>query len=1000
MRDGPTDSPNLLERLDQGRVKFELLGTPESLTRLGRFIVFARVGAGGMGVIYHAYDPELDRGVAIKLLRPAVTARGGHRRLLREARAMARLAHPNVVQVFEVGVLDEQVFLVMEFVAGQTLRGWLAAAPRSVREVLAMFLQATAGLIATHAHGLVHCDFKPENVLIGADGRARVGDFGLVQAETDETEPPAIEQLRARQRPPEAVSTSGSRIGGTPRYMAPEQLQGRAADPRSDQFSLCVALYEALAPELFEAFVRDESVGARVMRGERLPPLVVAGMPAELGRVIARGLEPDPAHRWPALSDLQTRLASLAARSRARGWRWGLGAGLALGLVAGGVDGLSAQDEPSCDSGAAQIAATWDEPQRAQLRQIVAATGLGFAADTGARIEARLDLYAQTWRGIYSDVCEAHRRGEVSATLLDRTMQCLATDRGALASLVEQLRKIAAPELERAMDAVLLLPELERCRDAGLLLAEVAPPADPATALAVLEVKIQLAVGRSEWALGHHDVARRMSEASLGRAEELGYAPLLAQALYRVGRQQKNRDERGAAETTLMRALVLASESGDDEQFGMIAAMLAELTALPGDRWPEARLWAQLGRAVTGRVAPRGASHVQSLHASGILELEAGQYAEAIRWFEQALALAEEEFGRDSIMALEARDMLGSALSMRGDHSAALAQFERAAEVQLQVFGAGHPALVVHHNNRAMILRGVGRDDEALSALKQALALALAAYGPDGIDVAAIQANIAAILMDRNHPGDLEAAEPYFRRSIAARETQLGPDDPELAISLSALGNLYLKRLELDAAEPLFKRAMALRERSVGASPLLLLMPLWDLGYIAGLRGDHVVQAQYYGRVLAIEEQARGPDDPGLASTLYALAEAAIHGGDLELAGRHLTRADRLVDAATASKTTLQRGLAVRGKLARRRGEFTEACDLLARALSSEQAREVEPASADLLTEYALALAAAGRPDEARPLADRAAAFYRRGGPALAWRADELTALQRRLGSG
>ncbi|MDC0672143.1 serine/threonine-protein kinase [Nannocystis radixulma] len=990
-----SEQPNLFERIDQGRVKFELLGTPQSLARLDRFVVFARLGAGGMGIIYHAYDPRLDRGVAIKLLRPAVTAGGAHRRLLREARAMARLAHPHVVQVFEVGELEGHIYLVMEYVAGQTLRAWSAASPRSWLEAVAVFIQVADGLAATHAHGLVHCDFKPENVLIGDDGRARVGDFGLVQAEADAPAQAIAEPVRARERAPETTSTSTSLGGGTPRYMAPEQHERRAADARSDQYSFCAALLEALAPAQFESFVADAPLGARALRGEVPAIAAIAGAPAQLGRVVARGLEPDPERRWPSMAALRAELARLVEppRSRASGWRWALAAGVVLGLLAGVGYGFAAAGAPGCDGGGDQIAAVWGPPQRQRVRAAIAATGLGFAAETGARIEAHLDAHVEAWHEAHRAACEAHRDGQMSAVLLDRTMQCLAADRAALAALVQRLAETDGDELERAMGATLALPELAGCRDAQVLLAQVAPPADAATTLAVHAELSRLAAARTEWLLGHVDVAVRHAAEALARAQAIGYAPLTAQALYHLGNYHYDSDARAA---TLTRAAWLAAEVGDDERLGLAAAALAYVAAASGDRWSEARTWVQLARAMTHRSAPHGQSHFIALFASGSVEARAGRPDLAGEWFARALAHAEQHLGPRHASTLQARGMVALTLGERGEYDAALAQFERLTEVLVEVFGPSHPDVATHHNNRAVILRGqsgTGRDDEILAEFSQALAIWRAAYGPDHPDVGLAHANIASTLLDRGRPGDLELAEPHLRRAIAIHERSSDSDDLNLTIELANLGYLHMLRLELEEAERQTARALAICERTVGGEHPRAVLPLTSLAEVAGLRGDVAAQRRYYRRALKIQESTPAAPPTYLATTLRGLAEVAIHDGELEDAERLLARAAAAAATAGEDEEGALASLALRGQLALRRGDVATACDLLGRSLRGREHRAFDSLAAGRSSELARALMAAGRTAEARPLAEQAAAFYRRGGPALAWRVDALEAL-------
>ena len=255
-------------------------------TEIGRYRVLHRVGAGSAGVVYAARDCELDRTVAIKILRADAGASlraGLEDRLIREARAMAQLAHPNVVAVYEIGRFRDQVFLAMELVDGWTLARWLSIAPRSRREILEVFDAAGLGLAAAHAAGLVHRDFKPANVLVGRDGRVRVGDFGLVDG---------------------GSAPSPGELVGTPYFIAPEQFRGEPADPRSDQFAFCVALYRALyrAHPFSGATVAE--LAASVTAGRLRPPPRGARVPRWLARIIARGLSPAPAQRYPSMEAL------------------------------------------------------------------------------------------------------------------------------------------------------------------------------------------------------------------------------------------------------------------------------------------------------------------------------------------------------------------------------------------------------------------------------------------------------------------------------------------------------------------------------------------------------------------------------------------------------------------------------------------------------------------------------------------------------------------------
>jgi hypothetical protein len=288
---------------------------------VGRFVVHHTIGVGSTGVVVAAYDPVLDRRIALKVLRAGGTP-AGDARLLQEAQAMARLAHPNVVAVHEAGVAEGRVYLAMELIDGGTLRAWLTAAPRPWREIRDRFVEAGRGLAAAHDAGLVHRDFKPDNVLVGRDGRARVTDFGLVRAM-----PPA----------PEDGGGDTTPVAGTPRYMAPEQHCGQRADPRADQFAFCVALYEALWRADPFAAPDPAARQARVLHGDVTTP-PPGRIPAWLASAVLRGLAVDPARRPPtmrALLDDIVRDPDLERWRRLRLVVVGLaGAGFAAAVVA------------------------------------------------------------------------------------------------------------------------------------------------------------------------------------------------------------------------------------------------------------------------------------------------------------------------------------------------------------------------------------------------------------------------------------------------------------------------------------------------------------------------------------------------------------------------------------------------------------------------------------------------------------------------------------------
>ena len=293
-----------LERLRR-EVKSRLFGAEPAPLTIDRYRIVSCIGQGGMGIVYAARDERLGRTVALKLLRPEL-GRTGTGDLAREAQSLAKLSHPNVVAVFDVGEHAGQLFVAMEYVEGQSMRRWLET-PRSLAEVLAVFIAAGEGLAAAHRAGLVHRDFKPDNVLVGADGRPRILDFGLARGPDHQRHPspPAFDELA------EATATSLSRHGvvlGTPAYMAPEQHLGERADARSDQFGYCVALYQGLYRSL--PFATDDlrALSLAIVSGKLTPPPVLPNVPDRLRRLVIRGLRVDPDARY---ADMDVLLAEL-----------------------------------------------------------------------------------------------------------------------------------------------------------------------------------------------------------------------------------------------------------------------------------------------------------------------------------------------------------------------------------------------------------------------------------------------------------------------------------------------------------------------------------------------------------------------------------------------------------------------------------------------------------------------------------------------------------------
>ncbi|PCC67314.1 Serine/threonine protein kinase [Nannocystis exedens] len=385
---------------------------------IGPYQVLKWLGEGGMGVVYAAYDDKLERKVALKLIRGAALQRPqGRARTLREARALARLSHPNVVHVYQVGEVDDEVFVAMEFLTGPTLREWLAAEPRSWREVLAVFRQAGEGLAAAHRQGVVHRDFKPANVILGDDGRVRVVDFGLAYLGDGEAAP----ELPAAGEPTDVLLTQTGAVLGTPAYMAAEQFAGARGDAKTDQFSFCAALYEALYGQRPFAGADVQALATAVAEGRVRAPKTGQEVPAWLQRVVLRGLQPDPAARWPSMDALLSALQPAEARLRGRlAWAVGSTAALLAGALmyvsTTGTPAASAQQEDVA-AARAELTRTQDAKRLAEARaaltrdpvETIRALAQLAGDDPGQWNEARFLAAAATARGLPAQVLRAER---------------------------------------------------------------------------------------------------------------------------------------------------------------------------------------------------------------------------------------------------------------------------------------------------------------------------------------------------------------------------------------------------------------------------------------------------------------------------------------------------------------------------------------------------------------------------------------------------------------
>ncbi|HEX4621753.1 MAG TPA: serine/threonine-protein kinase, partial [Myxococcaceae bacterium] len=479
---------------------------------VGRYFVLRPLGAGAMGVVYEAYDPQLNRKIALKILRPEPTrSERDTGELLHEAQAMAQLTHPNVRAIFDVGMVDGQVFIAMEHVDGVTLAAWLHQSRRSAREVLAMFVDAGAGLAAAHGAGVVHGDFKPDNVLVGADGRVRVTDFGLATYSNESGEAPS------------------PRRGGTPGFMAPEQEAGGVALAQSDQYSFCVALNGAL----------QECQGR---------------VPASVRSLVSKGLSPSPENRHPSMSAL---LQDLRRAQERRRQSWVVGACLSALVLAAVATGVTVRSRRQlCKSGGPRWASIWNASRRARVAKALQQTGAPYARTVSDRLSPLLDAYGERWERMFDDACEATWiRGEQSAELMDRRVACLDDRLGEVDALLGIFEGATADTPEGAIQATAGLPTLDLCVDAKALAQPFPKDMEKKREQLGRIDALRLA---GKYAQGVRETAEAVSA-----VEGTAYPAVRAQAALALGRLQILAGDRKAAEPPLVESAALALEGKD-----------------------------------------------------------------------------------------------------------------------------------------------------------------------------------------------------------------------------------------------------------------------------------------------------------------------------------------------------------------------------------------------------------------------------------------------------
>lgn len=813
------------------RVESRMFGEGDPGVQLSRYHVLERIGWGGVGVVNAAYDPELHRRVAIKFLRqdPTHDDSRARLRLMREAQAMARLSHPNVAAVYDVGTFEEDqvaslvpgtrgVFVVMELLEGRTLRAELRATEPGWRVVAGLFRQAALGLHAAHEAGMVHRDFKPSNAIVTEKGRVAVIDFGLARASGEQPDTASS----SGSAPLETVSdletplTKQGTVLGTPRYMAPEQHQGNPVDHRTDQYAFCAALYEAVyGKPPFDAPSMDALLRAKL--GGLAPTPPAAKAPRWLYRLIRRGLAPDPTDRYPSVDALVAELDRGTSRRRrlAMGGTF-LGAA-ALGAVSLGV--WSAAQDRRCDGGEARLEGVWDGSVEEQVATAFTDAGVPYGADALAGVIAGLDAYRERWLAGHREACEATAvRGEQSPEAMDLRMACLARARTTLAATTAVLTSADASVIRKSRRLVSGLEDLGRCDDPTTHTRGVTAP-DPDQQAGVDQAETWLAEAKTLSSVGRFEEAKTVLDRAEARAADLGYAPLETEVALAQAIHLEHTGDYDAAEAALSQAIERGTRFRQWDEVSHATINMMGLLGIRKAQPDKARAYEALAMGLAQQVGtPRALARVHQMRA-GVRNTE-GKYDDAATEYRRALELRQGADADPEALAV-LRNNLAGVFTRQGKYAEAKTEFRAILELRIETLGPHHPLVAATRTNVGTVLSSLGEHDEAVAQHRQSVETLESVVGPEHPSTQNATEAFALALM-RNDA--LEEAATRFRSVLAHREATT-PDHPSTARCRFNLATVLWKSKEYGEAETLIRAAVQGVTKSQGAAhPMKLTM--------------------------------------------------------------------------------------------------------------------------------------------------------------------------------
>lgn len=986
-----------------GGAELDERGRPRPGSKVGRYLVLDALGQGGMGEVDLAYDPQLDRRVALKLVRG--TRRGDpnfQRALLAEARALARLDHEAVVRVFDAGISEGRLFVAMEYVEGQTLRQWIEARTRPAAQVVEVFVEASRGLHAAHIAGIVHRDFKLDNVMVGDDGRVRVMDFGLALFEgPSQRSAPGVNEAFETEESGTGERSEPVRVeAGTPVYMAPEQLGGGRASTLSDQFAFCVSLYEALSGERPFGGRSVEEIRAAQREGLEVKD-PSQRIDSALLRVLRRGTALRPEDRYASVADLRADLEHWLTAPRRRRRQLGL-ALLCLGLAA--VPSGVALDEhlagKGCERDAeAFVDAVWNEARGRRLETTLSEASDVYAGELMSHLRPWADSYAGELRQNHRSLCLAARvEGELSSEQTQRGQWCLDERRDRYDAVLAGLETPSVAALRDAVPDLAGLSSSRACADARSLTLMPDPPA-PSELEGVARVRAQTAIVQRALADGRLTDATEAADRLLEATQEVGWAPARIQAQLQWATVQRKRGELDAAEAEMSEAYFAAVRT---ELWSLAAEAALSLTQLTGE---------------------------------GQNRKDAGEL-----WAELAAAALDKSVDPLSLREATRRLHLGAVFGRAGDFERQRALTTEALELHRAALPADHPDIATDLANLATTQVRLGKFDEAEANLRESLELRRRALGPSHPLVADTLSNLASLNLERGRAPeaveDLEAAHAiYSRVAPAHKNTRLiagnlaymhaqmgrheeaaklleasistwkkpaeGRTDMDLAKTFAHLGRARTALGQARAAELAFDESLALMEGAGAPAHVDRLFALQSFADLRTAQGRHAEASARLREVLELRQSTEAVNEVFVANDLSNLGRSRLREGRVDEASALCSRAGEIRTRLFPDPASVFHAytMACTGAVALARGRGRLAVEQLERALGIADAGGVDAATRAEI-ELALARALLRENDEdstrkrALSLAARAVEGFRSSGRTLdgdrarAWRDD------------